>query len=127
MSCQHRGSSYPHSNHGLELNLTGRTLPSPLGSSECHNMEDYWERLCIACVSSASENTMTSKSPLTFTQPLPMGQKVPEPAPLPCNRNPVQVQVLRPSKPLIFYFWESGLVHAHTYTHTKQFSFFALT
>lgn len=32
----------------------------------------------------------------------------------------VQVQVLRPSKPLIFHFWESDLLRAQTHTHTQS-------
>lgn len=74
---------------GMKPNWENTTVPARLLRVSQHG--GLKEKLCFACVcvSPASENIMTSKSPLTFMQHLPAGQKVPEPAPLPCDRNPV--------------------------------------
>lgn len=74
---------------------------------------------CFACVSSASENITTSESPLTFMQPLPpcgpeKSQKLLRSRATQTQSGRVQVQVLRPSKPLHLHFWESDLLRACT-------------
>lgn len=115
--CQQRWSGYLHTQSKLECNPTGTDALCPLGSSECHNMEIEEREGIVRGGFLQSMRHYDPPNHILHSYNLPLrcseSRDFLHSHAIETEAVHMRVQVLRPSKPLLFHFWETDPLLMH--------------